>query len=143
MRRLVSLALALALTPTLVPAQTVTEFDWQLLALDGRVVAADTVATMQIGTDGTMRGKAPCNSYGSKNQATLPALSLGGIRATRMTCDKLAEEQAFFDALSLMTDIQPDGDQNLILTGPDGRSMEFVTDRTDSQITCKTCPPTE
>jgi heat shock protein HslJ len=133
MRRL--LVLARTLLPGMSPAQTITGIDWQLLAIDG--VVTDTRATLRIEADGTLAGAAPCNRWSSMNAATLPALELRGIRATRMACDKLDEEQAFFDALSQMTSMAPDGERNLVLTGPDGRSMEFVIERT----VCKTCKP--
>lgn len=134
MRRLVALALTLtlALLPGMSPAQTITGIEWQLLAIDGAVT--DTSATLRIEEDGTLAGAAPCNRWSSVNGAELPALELRGIRATRMACDKLDEEQAFFTVLALMTRLAPDGDRNLVLTGPDGRSMEFVIERT----VCKT-----
>jgi heat shock protein HslJ len=140
MRRLL-LALALLMTPSVATAREISGIDWQLLAIDQQVVGFDIVATFRIETDGTITGKAPCNRYGSVNGAALPALSLGGIRATRMACDRLAEEQAFLDALSVMTTATPEGSANLILTGPDGRSMEFVLDRMNSLTRCLTCPP--
>ena len=138
MRRL-ALILTTALLPNLSLAQTPVGTDWQLLAIDGVVLDQSVTATLRIEADGRIGGKAPCNSWSSQNAAELPALSLKGIRATRMACDKLAEEQSFFDALSAMTEAALDGDKNLILTGPDGRSMEFVADRTND--TCKSCPP--
>lgn len=131
MRRL--LVLALTLLPTMSPAQTITGIDWQLLAIDG--VVTDAPATLRLEADGTLAGAAPCNRWSAMNTATLPALTLGPIRATRMACDRLDDEQVFFEALSAMTAMAPDGDRNLILTGPDGRSMEFVIERT----VCKTC----
>lgn len=146
MRRLAlafGLAQSLAMTPLASLADSIDAFDWQLLAIDGLRVDASVTASLRIDAEGQVTGKAPCNSYGARNAAALPAFRLGGIRATRMACDKLAEEQVFFDALALMENMELDGDSNLILTGPDGRSMEFVVDRADSLTTCKTCPPTE
>jgi heat shock protein HslJ len=138
MRRL--LALALTLIPAMSTAQDMTETDWRLLAIDGVVVGYDVAATLRIGADGTIAGKAPCNSYSAANKGPLPTLSLGGIRATRMACDKLDQEQAFFDALSAMAEARMDGSRNLILTGPEGRSMEFVLDLMNSLTKCTTCP---
>ena len=139
MRRL--FVLALTLIPAMATAQDMTGTDWQLLAIDGAVVGSDVTATFRIEADGTINGKAPCNVYGSRNSATLPALSLAGIRATRMACNKLKEEQVFFDTLSAMTAVAIEGTENLILTGPNGRSMEFVRDRMNSLTRCLTCPP--
>lgn len=137
------LAHSLAMTPLASLADPIQAVDWQLLAIDGRRVDASVTASLRLDAEGQVTGKAPCNSYGAQNAAMLPAFRLGGIRATRMACDKLAEEQVFFDALALMQSMELDGDSNLILTGPDGRSMEFVLDRTDSLTICKTCPPTD
>jgi heat shock protein HslJ len=139
MRRL--LALALSLFPALSSAQEMTEIDWQLLAIDG--VFFDAKATLRIGRDGVISGRAPCNSWSTMTRATLPDLSIRGIRATRMACDKLAEEQAFFDRLADMTAARIEGGRNLVLTGPDGHSLEFVADPMNSLTVCVTCPPGE
>ncbi|MBA3908717.1 MAG: META domain-containing protein [Rhodobacter sp.] len=130
-------ALVLALFPSMAPAQTINGIDWQLLAIDG--TATDTHATLRIEADGIITGDAPCNRWSTVNSATPPALQMRGIRATRMACDKLADERVFFEALSGMTALRPDGDSNLVLTGPDGRSMEFVRDIMSNPTTCKTC----
>jgi heat shock protein HslJ len=113
------------------PAQVLTEIDWHLAAIDG--VAFKAKATLRFEADGTMRGRAPCNSWGAANEAELPALKLGGIRATRMACARMADEQAFFTALLAMTEARRGGTGSLILTGPDGQNMEFVTDPDDSR----------
>ena len=78
-------ALALAVIPAMSQAQTPKGIDWQLLAIDGVVFAAE--ASLRIEADGTMRGRAPCNSWGALNRAALPKLELGAIRSTRMACD--------------------------------------------------------
>jgi heat shock protein HslJ len=141
MRRFPSLALAVALSSGMAlaqdPAPKITGIDWQLLAIDGTVT--DTSATLRLEADGTLSGAAPCNRWSTMNTATLPDLALGGIRATRMACDRLADEQVFLDTLAAMTAMALDGDRNLVLTGPEGRSLEFVIERT----VCKTCLPTD
>jgi hypothetical protein len=48
-----------------------------------------------------------------------------------MACPQLAEEQAFFAALVVMTDARLEGTGSMLLSNPDGRTMEFVADRTD------------
>jgi heat shock protein HslJ len=134
-----ALTLATALTPTMTAAQTIPDTDWQLLAVDGLVI--DYSATLRVDANGQISGKAPCNSWSAQNGADLPDLALKGIRATRMACDQLSEEQAFFDQLALMTKAELNGTRNLILTGLEGQSMEFVSDRMNSLTTCETCPP--
>ena len=85
--------------------------------------------TLQIGDDSQISGAAACNRYSVTNRAELPALQLGPIRATRMACPWLAEEQAYFDALSRMTALRMEGG-TLVLTDPAGERLEFVPDVT-------------
>jgi heat shock protein HslJ len=118
------LALLLTVIPTMPQAQGLTGTDWQLVAIDG--VAFPASASLRIDADGTLHGRAPCNSFGAANQAELPQLRLGAIRATRMACPRLAEEEAFFAALSAMTTARQDDSGRLLLTGPGGRTMEFA-----------------
>ena len=141
MRLFTLLLAALATTASTATAQDQTAVEWELVAIDGQVM--DFSATLKIGADGSVSGKAPCNSYGGQNRATLPDLSLPALRATRMACDKLAEEQVYFDTLALMERVELDGPKNLVLTGPEGRSMEFTLASVSSLPDCKTCPPTE
>lgn len=142
MRRPLVLALVLALlvAPLMATSQTYTDSYWQLLAMDGTRTTAR--ATLRIDKDNVLAGAAPCNRWSATNGADLPALALGPVRSTRMACDKLAQEQAFFTALALMTAVAMDGERSLILSGPQGRTMEFVPDGADSATqTCKTCTP--
>ena len=142
MRRYV-FAFALAMIPVASHSQTIQDLDWQLLAIDGVLVDASVTASLRIDAAGQVTGQAPCNSYGAQNTAELPAFSLGPIRATRMACDKLAEEQVYFDTLALMETMALDGTKNLVLTGPEGRSMEFTLASVSSLPDCKTCLPTD
>jgi heat shock protein HslJ len=98
---------------------------WRLLAIDGKPV--DVRTTLLVGDDNQISGQAACNRYSVTNRTALPALQLGPIRATRMACPRLAEEQAYFDALSRMTALKSDAG-TLILMDPAGRRMEFVPD---------------
>jgi heat shock protein HslJ len=110
-------------------AEDLTGIDWRLVALNGVVVEAE--ATLHIEAGGAIHGRAPCNRWSAANRAILPKLDLGAIRSTRMACPRLAEEQAFFTALAGMTGARLDGAGGLILSNPDGRTMEFVAGRTD------------
>lgn len=138
--RLLPLLAALAVTAcTTADAQDPTGVEWELLAIDGQVV--DIPATLTLGPNGDVAGKAPCNSYAGRNTAALPALQLTAIRATRMACDRLDDEQVFFGALSAMTRLERRDDRTLVLTGPDGRSMEFANDLMSTLTRCTTCAP--
>lgn len=121
--RLLSLAALLAVTTSAACAQGPAGADWQLVSVDG--VAVDYRATLRIAADGGLSGQAPCNSWAGLNGARLPELQLQGLRATRMACDRLGEEAAFFAALEAMTRAEVTEDGRLVLTGPEGRSLEF------------------
>lgn len=136
-------AACLAVTPLAGCAQTVEGIDWHLRAINGQVVDPSVTTILRIEADGSVGGKAPCNRYGTTNAAVLPAVNLGPIAATRMACDRLAEEQNFFDSLASIDKLVTDGDQTLILTGPDAKSLEFVRDPTVDPAACVTCPPGE
>ena len=135
------LMLALTLCPLPGLAQGVEGIDWHLLAIDGAVVDAAFVATLHIGADGWITGQAPCNSYDAENLHPLPGFQPGPIRATKMACDQLAAEVTFFNALSAMTALTGGDGGPLVLTGADGRSMEFVPDRAAPDTVCTTCAP--
>lgn len=122
--RLLPLLAGLAMTACTAQAQDPTGVAWTLRALDGRVV--DIPATLTLGQAGQVSGKAPCNSYGGMNKATLPEMQLSALRATRMACDRLADERVYFHALAAMTRLERVDDRTLLLTGPDGKSMEFT-----------------
>lgn len=139
--RLLPFLVALAMTACTAQAQDPTGVEWELLAIDGQVV--DIPATLTVDSAGNVSGKAPCNRYTGRNQASLPELKLGGIAATRMACDKLAEEEVFFAALSTMTRLERVDDRTLVLTGPEGRSMEFADDLMSTLTRCTTCAPKE
>lgn len=141
--RSLALAAALALIPALACGQTIAGEEWVLLAIDGKLTDAESHATLTLEADGKISGNAPCNRYSARNEGTLPELKISAIGATKMACDRLADEQAFFDSLTAMTGIELDGPKNLILTGPDGRSMEFTLASVSSLPECKTCPPAE
>jgi heat shock protein HslJ len=130
---------ALAMTACTAQAQDPTGVEWQLLAIDGQVV--DIPATLTVHEGGGISGKAPCNRYNGRNQASLPELNVPGFMSTKMACDKLAEEQVFFAALSAMTRLERLDERTLVLTGPEGRSMEFAADLMNSLTRCTTCAP--
>jgi heat shock protein HslJ len=114
------LALALIASPAM--ADDVNPTTWRLVTLNGTDFTAR--ATMVFLSDGTLQGEGPCNSYGGQLSALPPAWTLGPVRATRMACDDLDSEGAFFTALSAMTAAEETAD-TLTLTAPDGSSMIF------------------
>ena len=118
-------AAVLALLPLAAAAEVPADYlapVWRLVAMDG---AAAEGLELVIGPDGSIAGQAPCNRFATLNRATLPELDLAPIGATRMACDRLAEEGAVLDALAAMTRAEVAG-LALTLSAADGRSLRFV-----------------
>ncbi len=74
-------------------------------------------ASLSFAADGAVSGQAPCNRFFASNAATLPAVSLQALGATKMACPDLAAETAYFEALSSMQRAEVD-QGHLYLIGP-------------------------
>ena len=131
-------SLALGLAPALADDTGMTAIEWELLAIDGTFT--DMPATLRFDESGRITGRAPCNRWFASNTAALPAIQLSPIGSTKRACDRLADEHIYLRALAGMQTAALDGD-NLILTGADGHSMEFVREVMNSLTRCKTCAP--
>lgn len=114
----------------------ITSGQWQLLAVDGKRMQAE--ASFSIDSDGKITGRAACNRFFGQNEAELPKLSLPNLGATRMMCDRMAEEDALFQTLSVV-DRAELREGHLLLLGPQGRVVEWVRDRDDKGLYCLTC----
>ena len=95
---------------------------FNLVSIDGAPFGAE--ATIDLSEAGRIQGQAPCNQYFADQKTVYPWFEAGPIGATRMACDKLNEETAFFSALSEMTLSEALGG-TLILSNPDGREMVY------------------
>lgn len=133
--RKILICLALICAGASVHAEEITTGEWQLLALNGGAVVAET--TFALDASGGVSGKAACNHYFGSNQAALPAVSFRELGATRMLCDRIDAETAYLAALSSGTAAEL-RDGHLILTGQ-GVTLEFVRDRGDKALICQTC----
>ncbi len=81
-------------------------------------------ATIRFVAPDQIEGQAPCNRFGARLNAPLPAFAPAGITSTEMACDALAAEAVFFEALAEMTSAEIVGD-TLTLRSPEGRIMVF------------------
>ncbi|WP_095587368.1 META domain-containing protein [Actibacterium ureilyticum] len=81
-------------------------------------------ATLTFPEPGRIAGTAPCNSYSGTLTAPYPWFETGAIMATERACPDLAQETAFFAALSQMTLAEVSG-KLLILSNDAGRQMLF------------------
>lgn len=124
-----SLALVLGLAAALpagaetVPADYLA-IEWKLTAIDGAPFAAD--ASITLAEPGKIAGQGPCNRFFGSYSGTLPEFRPEGIASTKMACPDMAAEAALFSALSGMTRAEVTGPATLMLTGPEGKSMEFT-----------------
>lgn len=98
---------------------------WRLALLDGAEFGE--TATLVIGLDGRIGGQAPCNAWFARGLAADGAL-FGPIGSTKMACDALGLENAFFDALSMMqtAETSPETSPGGLTLRGDGREMLFV-----------------
>lgn len=126
-----TLALAAACTPALA---TEIGGEWTLVGIDGS--RAPAAATIIFAADGKVSGKAPCNRYFGSYSGELPEIALSPLGATKMACDRLETEDAYFAALQGVTNAEVDQD-HLFLIGAEGRVLEFARDPEDG--TCFTC----
>lgn len=75
----------------------VLHLEWTLAEVDGQPAGYE--ATITLGEDGRIAGRAPCNRYFGGVDGALPDFRPTGLGATRMACDKLADEQAYLAVL--------------------------------------------
>ncbi len=106
--------------PTSDPASPAGEF--VLETLGGAPFAAR--ATLVFGPRDAVSGQGPCNRWSARNAAALPDFRVGPVVATRMACDDLAAEAAFFAALAAATRAELTGDR-LVLSGAEGAELVF------------------
>lgn len=124
-----TLALMLGAAPALangdapVPPEYIAP-QWTLVAIDGQPAPAR--ATIELIEPGRIAGQGPCNRWFAGQTGALPDFAVTAIGATRMACPEMEAEAEFFTALKAMTRAEVTGPVTLMLTGPDGRSMEFV-----------------
>lgn len=129
---LAALSLAACVTSPAMSEGEIEGVDWHLVGLEGQAV--DWNASLRFEGD-AVTGKAPCNSFGGRNAAALPGISLGALRATRMACPELQQEGAFFEALAAMQRAELD-QGHLYLIGPEGRIMEFAKAPGEPCLSC-------
>lgn len=124
MKRLILILSLLAATPALAqPSVAEGPGVWRLVSLNG--AAPQGVVTLTLAEPGRIAGQAPCNRYSGAVTIDGTAFAAGPIAATRMACDRLAEEAAYFDALAKVTTMEQAGAM-MVLTGPDVR-LDFAT----------------
>ncbi|WP_420011847.1 META domain-containing protein [Tateyamaria sp.] len=95
---------------------------WQLIELSGTAFSAS--ATLTIGEDGQITGRAPCNRYAARLLNGGTAFEVGPIMATKMACPDLVAETVFLDILTEVANSET-RDGFLILHAATGAEMVF------------------
>ncbi len=103
-------------------AQDAPDPAWPLMLLDGQ--SPGFSATLSLDQPGFVRGRGPCNGYSAELTGTLPAITVGVVRSTRMACPDLAAEQTFFALLGGIDTII--ATQTALTLSGDGHEMVFA-----------------
>ncbi|ABL70923.1 META domain-containing protein [Paracoccus denitrificans] len=101
-----------------VPGSTIPTGPYVLVGIGSDTVPQRNVG-MTIGADGSISGRAPCNTYSASQSAEPPAFALGSLTRTEMACGGLAGrlESRYFQALSAANGITFEGGV-LTIKGP-------------------------
>ena len=122
-------ACAPAATPA--PSNTITDINWQWTSVANKTTKATTTVpnpenyTIIFRTDGTLTGKADCNSFsGTYSQANGFSITLGP--STMAYCGETSMDQQYLQLLSSVAAGGPDGAGGLALeTGGGEQRMSF------------------
>lgn len=119
---LIGLGLAACRGDETIAAYGAADIIWYLAEMDG--LPFNAAASLQFPESGVISGSAPCNSYSAVQDAPYPWFDAQKLSVTRMTCDDLAAEGRFFQALQTMTLSEVSGG-TLILSNDAGRELVF------------------
>lgn len=95
---------------------------WQLISIDGTPYEAR--ASLSLDGTASLSGRGPCNSFGARQEASLPDLRITSLFATRRMCPEIDAERRYFDMLKRMTRAEETA-AGLVLTGG-GHRMVFT-----------------
>lgn len=98
-------------------------FQWHLAEIDG--VAVPFSATLIFGFHGTVLGDGPCGPYAAELLVPYPWFELEAIEHTQPGCAQSASQQAYLDALRVMTLAEVSG-ASLVLSNDAHREMVFT-----------------
>lgn len=91
---------------------------WTVVSVEGKPAPE---ATLEIGP-GKISGNGGCNRYSAPAKFIRGMVEVGPVVATRMACDRLESEQAFFSALERARKFSVDG-QTMKLGDEDGKTL--------------------
>lgn len=116
------LAILLALVCVALPVAARAAALWNVVSVEEKLV---TGATIEI-TAGKISGTGGCNRYSAPAKFVRGMTEIGPIVATKMACDLLETEQAFFSALERVRRFHVEG-ANMTLMDEDGKPLILLS----------------
>ncbi len=103
--------------------------DWQVTTVDGKKKPENTMPFIRFGVDGTLSGKAGCNSFSGAYKKTDNMVSFGPLALTRRACLPVIQEfeSQFLTVFTGDLTITVDGN-TLTLTNTDNRQILATRD---------------
>ena len=95
---------------------------WKVVSVEERMMVD---ATVEI-TAGKISGKGGCNSYSAPAKFVRGMTEIGPVVATKMACDQLESEQAFFSALERARAFRVEG-SNMTLFDAGGKPLILLS----------------
>lgn len=92
---------------------------WSVVAVDGKAASGPTLAVQ----DSRVSGNGGCNRYSGPADMAAGKARFGPLVATRMACENLPVEQAYFAAMEKVRGYRLDGDGALLLTDDANRIL--------------------
>jgi peptidyl-Lys metalloendopeptidase len=116
---------------------------WVLVSLNGNALLQGRQITLRF-ADTSIEGSGGCNTYGGSYTASGDGLSLSGVYWTEMACMEpegtMAQEQAYFQALSAAAGYRVDGDRLELYDEAGTQILAFVASTSEAGVPASTPP---
>lgn len=104
------------------PIAVLTSKNWQLQSINGTAVESSQFSkglpNATFSADNKIMGNGGCNTYsGSYNLNDEMGLNVSQVISTKMACDAMATETAYFDALNKANMVKIDPDKLILMDG--------------------------
>lgn len=104
------------------PMAILTATNWQLQSINGTTVESSQfgkgLPNATFSADNKIMGNGGCNTYsGSYNLNDEMGLNVSQVISTKMACDAMATETAYFDALNKANMVKIDPDKLILMDG--------------------------
>ena len=116
-------------SPAPSPPSSLTGRTWVLEDLQGAGVLDDAQATLEIGQDGRVSGRATCNQFTGTATIAGDSISFGPLATTRMACAEalMLQERNYLAALAQAKQYEVQGSTLFIHIGGGSEPLRFTT----------------